>query len=152
MPALEASIAYRIALCQNRNLFRNASLGIQTHELTRIRPETLPLSCLSLSESSGNFPAPIGRVVPAQDARVKSSATCHRQVSYDTKRAAIAFDIFPPLNCVEWHLPGPDWTNRSCAKSELIKPVRRLLGDGRAGTSRDLTHVWTFIADVEPQI
>ena len=76
------------------------------------------------------IPATI-RAILYQCAAVISRVMCHRHVSHDIECAAIDFVIFPPLNYVELHLPGPDWTSHSCAKSRLIKSI-----------FTRLSHVW----------
>ena len=77
------------------DLFRNASLGIRPNEPTRIRQGNLSLSCHGLSESSSVFPAPIGPVVPAQNAKKSQIIACNVPLTR-VKRAPLS--LTPPPN------------------------------------------------------
>ena len=100
------SAAYRTALCQNRRFFSkcisrdsnsrphwNKSENLTMVFLRSFRVERC-ISCPNRTSHSG-----------AKCKTVKSRTTYHRHVSYDNKRAATDFAIFPPMNCVELHLP-----------------------------------------------
>ena len=58
-------------------------------------------------------------VQPFERKKRTSKNTCHVPRARGTCNSRLGF--FPPLNCVEWHLPGPDRTSRSGAINEFMK-------------------------------
>ena len=58
-------------------------------------------------------------VQPFERKKRTSKNTCHVPRARGTCNSRLGF--FPPLNCVEWHLPGPDRTSCSGAINEFMK-------------------------------
>ena len=144
------SAANCIALCQNRKFISKCTSRASNSRphwnragnLALVLPSSVRaercISCTSRTSHSG-----------AKCKTVKSRATYHRHVSYDTKRAAIDFAIFPPMNCFKLHLPGSDWTilaQKTNLSNQYSRVSHTCEGVPPSLTPMERAHLWWLSA------